>query len=78
MMGAHHPFTHALYERDGEGNILVTDTDDRWGLFRADGSWIEGELRECDPQLCGWIAGPQVANHRMAEAVPGTSAVADD
>jgi hypothetical protein len=68
MKGIHHPFGGALYERDGEGNLLVTDGD-RWGRFRADGSWIEGELRECDPQLGGWVLGPQAANHRIAKAV---------
>ena len=48
-------------------NILVTDGD-RSGKFRPDGSWIEGEIRECDPQLCNWVAGPLVANHRVGKA----------
>lgn len=64
MNGIVHPFTQALYERTGDGNILVTDGDKK-GLFRRDGRWIEGELYECDPHLCGWIAGPQFANHRL-------------
>ena len=66
-MGAYHPFTRALYERDGEGNIVVTDGEQQ-GVFTSEGRWISGELRECDPQLCGWVAGPQVANHRMSES----------
>ena len=49
-----------------EGNIEVNDGD-RQGLFRIDGSWIEGELRECDPQLCGWVGGPQIENHRVGK-----------
>ena len=65
MRGITHPFTKALYEQDGTGNIRVTDGA-RCGIFGADGHWISGELRECDPQLCGWIAGPQIANHRVA------------
>ncbi|MGB5756471.1 MAG: hypothetical protein WBM50_06125 [Acidimicrobiales bacterium] len=65
MNGIHHPFTKALYERDGDGNIIVTDGDLQ-GLFTADGRWLSGELRECDPQLCGWVAGPLLANHRAA------------
>ena len=69
MKGHYHPFTRALHEQDGEGNVLVTDADGRWGRFRSDGSWIEGELRECDPQMCNWVAGPQIANHRMSEPV---------
>jgi hypothetical protein len=69
MLGVRHPFSGWLYEQDGAGNILVTDGD-REGRFRPDGSWIEGELRECDPQLCGWVHGPIVVNHRMAASVP--------
>lgn len=67
MRGIRHPLTGALHEQDGTGNVLVTDGD-RQGRFRPDGSWIEGELRESDPQLCGWIAGPKMAHHRIAEA----------
>lgn len=64
-MGIKHPFTRALYERDGEGNIKVTDGD-RTGVFTVKGEWISGELKECDPQLCGWVGGPQIANHRLS------------
>jgi hypothetical protein len=67
MLGIRHPFTGALYERDGEGNILVTDGD-RTGRFTSEGQWLDGELRECDPQICGWVAGPQALNHRMADS----------
>lgn len=68
--GLRHPFTGATYEQDGQGNVFVT-WNDRTGLFRRNGSWIEGELRDADPQLCGWIAGPVVGNHRVT-ASPDT------
>lgn len=64
MKGIIHPFTKALYEQDGNGNILVTD-DGRTGTFTIKGRYLSGEVRECDPQLCGWVGGPQVANHRV-------------
>ena len=64
MRGIVHPFSGALYEQDGEGRILVTDGD-RTGTFTIKGRWVEGELRECDPQLCGWVGGPQIASHRV-------------
>jgi hypothetical protein len=52
--GLKHPFSGALYEQDGQGNILVTQGD-KSGLFKGDGRWISGELRQADPQLCnGW------------------------
>ena len=65
--GLVHPFSQALYEQDESDTIRVTDGD-RWGRFNRDGSWIEGELRECDPQMCNWVGGPQVENHRVGEA----------
>ncbi len=69
MRGVVHPFTKALYEQDGTGHIrvVVPDPDgDRVGIFGVDGHWISGDVRECDPQLCGWVGGPQFANHRVA------------
>lgn len=63
MQGLYHPFTRALYELDGNGNVRVS-LDGRWGVFRADGAWLEGELYEADPQLCGWIAGPRMTGQR--------------
>ena len=67
MLGIRHPFSQALYEQDGEGNILVTDGE-RSGLFTSKGRWLSGDLRECDPQLFNWVAGPMAPNHRMREA----------
>ena len=64
MNGQYHPFTKALYERDLDGPVVVR-TRDKSGVFRADGSWIEGELFEADPQMCNWIAGPKVRHHRL-------------
>ena len=57
-----HPFTHALYELQADGNVGVT-LGDQAGLFRPDGRWISGKLREADPQLCVWVA-----NNPQAEA----------
>ena len=65
MRGIIHPFSKALYEQDGAGHIKVS-FEGRSGVFNIDGSFIEGEIRECDPQLCGWVGGPQIANHRVA------------
>jgi hypothetical protein len=55
MHGIIHPFSKALYEQDGAGHIKVS-LDGKWGLFNIDGSYIE----------CGWVGGPQIANHRVA------------
>ena len=65
MRGMKHPFGRALYEQDGQGDVLVTQPDGTWGRFHRDGSWVEGELKEADPHFCGWVGGPVVANHRV-------------
>lgn len=67
MNGLVHPYSGALYEQDGNGNIIVTHGEST-GLFKADGRWISGELRSADPQLCNWVAGPMFGNHRLAPA----------
>jgi hypothetical protein len=63
--GIRHPYTKALYEPGDDGLVRVTAPDGRSGRFRTDGRWVDGELREADPQLCGWVGGPRVANHRI-------------
>lgn len=68
MLGIRHPFSNALYERgEQERTIKVTDGDDV-GIFTDEGEWISGTLRFCDPQMCGWVSGPVMLNHRMSEA----------
>ena len=64
MNGIIHPFSGALYERHDQGTIKVSK-DGVWGIFTIDGRHIDGSLRECDPQMCGWVGGPQMANHRV-------------
>ncbi len=66
MLGQIHPFSKALYDQDTDGNIRVT-VGDKSGLFRRDGTWIEGEIFEADPQFCGWVGGPKVAHHRISK-----------
>lgn len=67
MSGIRHPFTGHLYEDASESRVRVTAADGRSGLFTAGGQWLEGDLKEADPQLCGWVGGPRVANHRVGE-----------
>ena len=64
MNGVIHPFSKALYEQDGEGNVLVKQTDGRAGRYRRDGSWVDGQVFDVDPQLCNWVGGPK-AQHRL-------------
>lgn len=62
--GIVHPFTKALYEQDGNGQILVTSSTAS-GTFTIEGRWVSGDLLECDPHLCGWVGGPKIGHHRL-------------
>ncbi|MCP5181123.1 MAG: transposase [Pseudomonadales bacterium] len=70
--GMRHPFSRALYELDGDGNVLVTDGE-RQGTFDGWGRWISGELREADPQFCLWITNvPEpMMNSRKTHTLDG-------
>ena len=54
-----HPLTSAVYERQDDGSVLVTDTDGRQGWFTPVGDYIRGELRSADPHIIDWIGGRQ-------------------
>ena len=60
MRRRRHALSGAIYEVQDNGNVEVTDRDGRTGTFTPAGVWIEGDLRQADPHLCGWLAGPQL------------------
>jgi hypothetical protein len=64
MYGVIHPFSKALYEQDGEGIVKITTTDGAVGRYKKDGEWVDGDVFDVDPQLCGWVGGPK-ALHRL-------------
>lgn len=69
-----------LYTLREDGLVQVTMREGTKGVFKPDGTWVEGELGEVDPHLCGWLAGRQLpqadfawerreqARHRSQEA----------
>lgn len=61
-----HPLSLARYDVRADGYLDVTDTKGVSGVFDNNGRWVSGELRHADPQLCGWLAGPQ-----LPSGVPG-------
>lgn len=50
-----HPFGGAVYALLEDGNVRVSGGQGE-GVFRPDGRWVSGELREADPQMCVWIS----------------------
>lgn len=54
-----HPLSGALYDVAADGLVKV-ELDGMVGWFTSDGEWVRGDLREADPHLCLWLAGPKV------------------
>jgi hypothetical protein len=50
-----HPVSGAVYDACDDGLVRVETPDGAVGFFRGDGSHHHGELREADPQVCGWV-----------------------
>jgi len=67
MQGLRHPFSRALYELEGPGRVKVTTRDGKVGIYAKDGRWLEGEIFDVDPHMCGWIASPR-GRHRLQKS----------
>jgi phenylpropionate dioxygenase-like ring-hydroxylating dioxygenase large terminal subunit len=55
-----HAITGFLYERVEENCVAVTNHKGEVSHFRTDGSWIDGPMTHCDPNMCNWIGGKQI------------------
>ena len=54
-----HPLSGATYSLREDGLVEV-ENNGKIGVFTFDGRDCEGELRQADPHLLLWIAGPQL------------------
>lgn len=59
MRSIRHPLSGALYDLQADGTICV-EHNGKSGLFRADGTYISGDIYFADPHLCVWIGGRNV------------------
>ena len=56
-----HPISGAVYEEIGDGRVRVEDrAKGKYGVFRWDGAWIEGDLTHADPHLLRHVGGPDL------------------
>jgi phenylpropionate dioxygenase-like ring-hydroxylating dioxygenase large terminal subunit len=56
-----HPISGAFYEELGDGRVRVDDkARGVWGIFKWDGTWVEGILTHADPQMLLYIGGPNL------------------
>jgi hypothetical protein len=66
MRAIRHPLSGAIYDLQNDGTIRV-EKDGKAGIFRADGTYVSGEIFFADPQLCVWIGGRELpSRHRQA------------
>jgi hypothetical protein len=54
-----HPISGALYSLEANGLVKV-DNNGVVGYFTADGQYHSGEIRQADPHLAQWLAGPKL------------------
>ncbi|MFU8816252.1 MAG: hypothetical protein ACNA7W_12955 [Pseudomonadales bacterium] len=54
-----HPLSGAVYSLRDDGRVDVENNGLK-GIFSYDGRFHGGELRQADPHLLLWIAGPQL------------------
>lgn len=60
-----HAVSGAIYDLEPEGLVRVETPDGVIGWFNADASWHHGDLKEADPHVIGWVAGPRVRSARV-------------
>lgn len=72
MRSIRHPLSGALYDLQSEGIVRV-EKDGKPGLFRADGTWISGEIQFADPHMCVWIGGRDLKARSRHESPGGKS-----
>jgi len=54
-----HPISGAIYSREPDGRVKV-ELNGSIGYFTAEGRYLEGEIKQADPHMSLWLAGPQL------------------
>jgi len=54
-----HPISGALYSLEPDGNVKV-ENNGAVGHFTPLGRHVSGEIRQADPHLVQWLAGPKL------------------
>jgi phenylpropionate dioxygenase-like ring-hydroxylating dioxygenase large terminal subunit len=56
-----HPISGAVYQALGDGLVRVEDkAKGKSGVFRHDGTWLEGNLTYADLHMLGYVGGPDL------------------
>lgn len=66
MFRLRHPFSGHIYSALGDGRVGV-EKDGQSGVFDRYGSWLSGDIRVADLEMCRWVgthhAGAQMSRH---------------
>ena len=73
MRSIRHPLSGARYDLQADGSVRV-DKDGKSGTFRADGSYLSGDIYTADPQMCVWIGGRELGSRARPRSGPLTPA----
>jgi hypothetical protein len=63
MAKTRHALTNAEYCAEDANSVRVEDGS-KWGRFDRYGNWLEGEIMQCDPQMCIWLTGLLILDAR--------------
>ena len=64
MPSMKHPRSGALYTVRKDGNVDVENNGVK-GVFTSNGRYVSGDIRQADPHLILWLAGPQLPPEAM-------------
>jgi hypothetical protein len=59
MPALRHPLSGAVYTLREDGLVEV-ENNGLTGVFKYDGRYCSGDLRQADPHMLLWLAGPQL------------------
>ena len=69
MRSIRHPLSGALYDLQTDGTVRV-EKDGKSGTFRADGSYLSGDIHSADPQMCVWLGGRELGSRARPRSAP--------
>jgi non-ribosomal peptide synthetase component E (peptide arylation enzyme) len=73
MRSIRHPLSGALYDLQTDGTVRI-EKDGKSGTFRADGSYVSGDIYSADPQMCVWVGGRELGSRVRPRSGPLTPA----
>jgi NAD(P)-dependent dehydrogenase (short-subunit alcohol dehydrogenase family) len=73
-MKMRHAMTEATYELLTDGTVRVETTDGASGIFRTNGRWLRGEVRDADPQMLDFLDGSSDLGNRRTGSLAHSEA----